>query len=149
MQCATSGATKICGEDFARLDDWNCLFLRHAANEFIRDFSSDSNEQIDWPQIPQAWMGLTPMIALSIWIIIYEIIYIPQMQKKSKNETERLTMEQRFKIGIVMSVMCMVVGGLTEMKRRDSALAHGTLESPLTVALLVPQFALKPLLQLP
>ncbi|KAM0991352.1 hypothetical protein ACFX2C_009741 [Malus domestica] len=75
MQCATSGATKICGEDFACLDDWNCLFLRHAANEFIRDFSSDSNEQIDWPQIPQAWMGLTPMIALSIWIIIYEIIY--------------------------------------------------------------------------
>ena len=28
-------------------------------------------------QIPPAWMGLTPIIALSIWIIIYEIMYIP------------------------------------------------------------------------
>ncbi|KAB2630598.1 protein NRT1/ PTR FAMILY 2.8-like [Pyrus ussuriensis x Pyrus communis] len=92
-------------------------------------------------QIPPAQMGLTPMIAPSTWIIIYEIISIPQMQKRSKSETGRLTMEQRFKIGIVMSILCMVVGGLTEMKHRDSALAHGTLESPITVALLVPQFA--------
>ncbi|CAN6576257.1 unnamed protein product [Malus baccata var. baccata] len=72
---------------------------------------------------------------------------IPQMQKRSKNETGRLTMEQRFKIGIVMSVLRMVVGGLTEMKRRDSALAHGTLESPITVALLVPQFTLSGLIE--
>ncbi|CAN6723979.1 unnamed protein product [Malus baccata var. baccata] len=98
-------------------------------------------------QIPPAWMGLTPMIALSIWIIIYESIYVPQMQKRGKNETGRLTMEQRFKIGIVISVLCMVVAGLTEMKRRDSALAHGTLESPITVALLVPQFALSGLIE--
>ncbi|CAB4284608.1 unnamed protein product [Prunus armeniaca] len=98
-------------------------------------------------QIPPAWMGLAPMIALSIWIIIYESLYIPQMQKRNKNESGRLTMEQRFKIGIVMSVLCMVVAGLTEMKRRNSALKHGTFESPITVALLVPQFALSGLIE--
>ena len=47
----------------------------------------------------------------------------------------------------MMLVMCMVVGGLTEMKRRDSALALGTIESPKTVALLVPQFALSGLIE--
>lgn len=36
-------------------------------------------------EIPPAWMGLTPMIALSIWIIIYESIYIPRMQKRNND----------------------------------------------------------------
>lgn len=98
-------------------------------------------------EIPPAWMGLTPMIALSIWIIIYESIYIPRMQKRNNDESGRLTMETRFQIGIVMSVLCMVVAGLTEMKRRNSALENRSFESPITVALLMPQFALSGLIE--
>ncbi|PRQ43107.1 putative proton-dependent oligopeptide transporter family, major facilitator superfamily [Rosa chinensis] len=98
-------------------------------------------------EIPPAWMFLTQMIALSIWIIIYECIYIPWIQKRNNDESGRLTMETRFKVGIVMSILCMVVAGLTEMKRRNSALENGSFESPITVALLVPQFALSGLIE--
>ncbi|KAL4606624.1 hypothetical protein ACB092_09G116700 [Castanea dentata] len=72
-------------------------------------------------QIPPAWMGLKPMIALSTWTCIYEGVYVPLMQKRAK-KNKRLTMEQRIMIGIVMAILCMM--------------------SPITMALLVPKFAL-------
>nr|POE83805.1 protein nrt1/ ptr family 2.8 [Quercus suber] len=90
-------------------------------------------------QIPPAWMGLIHMIDLSTWIRIYERVYVPLTQKRAKKD-KRMTMEQRIMIGIVMAILCMLVAGFIEMKRRDSALKHGSFESPITVALLVPQF---------
>ncbi|KAL6138782.1 hypothetical protein ACLB2K_064061 [Fragaria x ananassa] len=98
-------------------------------------------------EMPPAWIGLVPMIALSIWIIIYESMYIPWIKKRKNDETGRLTMETRFRVGIVMSILCMVVAGLTEMKRRKSALENRSFQSPITVALLVPQFALAGLIE--
>lgn len=76
-------------------------------------------------QIPPAWMGLIPLIALSTWTCIYEGVYVPLMQKRAK-KNKRLTIEQRIMIGIVMAILCMMVAGFIEMKRRDSTLNHGS-----------------------
>ncbi|KAI4356526.1 hypothetical protein L6164_000544 [Bauhinia variegata] len=97
-------------------------------------------------KVPPAWMGLMPMITLSIWIYLYEKIYIPWTMKSDKKE-KRLSIETRIKTGIVFSFACMVVGGLVEVQRRGAALRHGTFESPLSIWWLVPQFALSGLVE--
>lgn len=91
--------------------------------------------------IPPAWMGITSMIALSIWILIYEKIYIPISKKILKNPT-RLHMKQRISIGMIMSIVCMIVAGFVEVKRRSLALKRGLFDSPLHVTALLPQFML-------
>ncbi|EEF52112.1 protein NRT1/ PTR FAMILY 2.8 [Ricinus communis] len=97
-------------------------------------------------QVPPGWMGLTSMIALSIWIYIYERIYVPKA-KKLAGKDKRLTMPQRIKTGIVMSILCMLVAGFVEKKRRESALRNGTFASPITIAALLPQFVLSGLIE--
>ncbi|EPS58838.1 hypothetical protein M569_15975, partial [Genlisea aurea] len=93
--------------------------------------------------IPPAWMGISSMVALSIWILVYEKLYIPvtQTAMKKKKDT-RLTMYQRILIGITMSVLCMVSAGAVERRRRTLAISRGSYVSPLHVAALLPQFAL-------
>ena len=92
-------------------------------------------------KVPPGWMNLTSMIALSIWIYIYERVYIPLVRKITK-KPPRLSMRQRIRIGILLSILCMLVAAIVEKKRRASALKHGLFISPLSVALLMPQFAL-------
>lgn len=92
-------------------------------------------------EVPPSWVSLVPMIALAIWIIIYETFYVPLTNKIMK-QPKRLTMHQRINIGIVMSILCMVVAGILERKRRHSSLQHHTFTSPITFAWLLPQFML-------
>ncbi|KAL3845998.1 hypothetical protein ACJIZ3_003401 [Penstemon smallii] len=91
--------------------------------------------------IPPAWLGITSMISLSIWIFIYEQIYIPNAKRILKRES-KLTMQQRITVGIITSILCMVVAGIVEEKRQESALKRGTFVSPLHVVALIPQFML-------
>ncbi|CAI0427342.1 unnamed protein product [Linum tenue] len=93
-------------------------------------------------EIPPAWMGLSSMICLSIWIFIYERIYLPIAKRKSKKEDKRMTMRQRINTGIVMAILCMVVAATVEKKRRSLALKHASFVSPLSIFVLLPQFAL-------
>ena len=92
-------------------------------------------------KIPPGWMNLISMIALSFWIYIYECIYIP-LTKKITKRAARLSLGQRIRIGILLSILCMVVAAIVERKRRDSALRVGSFVSPTSFALLLPQFAL-------
>ncbi|XP_040985848.1 protein NRT1/ PTR FAMILY 2.8 [Juglans microcarpa x Juglans regia] len=92
-------------------------------------------------KVPPGWMNIAPMIALSIWIFIYERVYIVQAKKLTERD-RRLTMQQRISTGIVMSILCMLVAGVIEKKRREAALRHGSFISPLSFALLLPQFVL-------
>lgn len=92
-------------------------------------------------KVPPGWMNLISMIALSFWIYIYECIYIPLMKRTGKSAI-RLTMGQRIRIGIVLSIVCMLVAAIVEKKRRDSALRHDSFISPVSFGLLLPQFAL-------
>ncbi|XP_023544027.1 protein NRT1/ PTR FAMILY 2.8-like [Cucurbita pepo subsp. pepo] len=91
-------------------------------------------------QIPPAWMSLTPMIALSIWIYIYEKFV--EFMKKKNHKNKRFSMKTRIEIGIVMSVICMVVAGILENVRRNSAVENKSFVSPLHVWMLIPEFAL-------
>lgn len=96
--------------------------------------------------IPPGWMGLTSMIALSIWVFIYEFIFI-RLAKKLTGRDKRLTVAQKITIGIVLSILCMLVAAIVEKQRRDSALKHGSFASPITVGLLLPQFILSGLVE--
>ncbi|XP_061364607.1 protein NRT1/ PTR FAMILY 2.8-like [Gastrolobium bilobum] len=92
-------------------------------------------------KIPPGWMNLISMIALSLWIYIYECIYIP-LARKTRKRTTRLTIRQRIRIGILLSILCMLVAAVVEKKRRDLALRFDSFISPMSFVLLLPQFAL-------
>ncbi|XP_051116838.1 protein NRT1/ PTR FAMILY 2.8 [Andrographis paniculata] len=91
--------------------------------------------------IPPGWIGITSMVTLTIWILIYEQLYIRIVKKVVKRDS-RLTMQQRISVGIIMSILCMFVAGTVEKHRRASAVKNGTFSSPLHVTFLFPQFAL-------
>ncbi|XP_065860864.1 protein NRT1/ PTR FAMILY 2.8 [Euphorbia lathyris] len=97
-------------------------------------------------EVPPAWMGLTSMIALSTWILIYEISSI-HLAKRSTRKPSRLSFHQRIGIGIFMSILCMIVAAIVEKERRGAALKHGTFVSPKSVAWLLPQFVLSGLVE--
>ncbi|GAB2289666.1 hypothetical protein Dimus_023973 [Dionaea muscipula] len=94
--------------------------------------------------IPPAWIGLTSMVALSIWILIYERVLIPLLQKLKHN---RISIKERIRIGIVMSIACMVAAGFVERQRRGEALKTGSFVSPLSVFALAPQLVLSGLIE--
>ncbi|GMH16975.1 hypothetical protein Nepgr_018816 [Nepenthes gracilis] len=97
--------------------------------------------------VPPAWIGLTSMVALSIWILIYERVLIPLLHKYKKTDDARLSVKQRIRIGIIMSIACMLVAAFVEKQRRQAALKKGSFESPLGVGFLAPQLVLSGLIE--
>ncbi|CAD5332940.1 unnamed protein product [Arabidopsis thaliana] len=92
-------------------------------------------------QVPAGWMNLVSMITLAIWISLYECVIIP-IVKQITGRKKRLTLKHRIEIGIVMGIICMIVAGFQEKKRRASALKNGSFVSPVSIVMLLPQFAL-------
>ncbi|TYH89538.1 hypothetical protein ES332_D01G269000v1 [Gossypium tomentosum] len=97
-------------------------------------------------KIPPGWMGLSPMIALSIWISTYEILWVLQT-KRLTGKAKRLTMTQRINIGLISAMACSIVASFIEKKRRTAALKHGSFKSPMSILMLLPQFALSGLVE--
>ncbi|OVA00321.1 Proton-dependent oligopeptide transporter family [Macleaya cordata] len=97
---------------------------------FIRDF-----------HIPPGSMGISSMLALSIWVPTYERFLLPLSRKMTK-DGRGITLRHRLGAGIVMSILCMMVAGVVEGKRRAVALKHKTFISPMSFAWLLPQFIL-------
>ncbi|CAN1179910.1 Protein NRT1/ PTR FAMILY 2.8 [Linum perenne] len=89
--------------------------------------------------VPPGWAGLMSMVTLSIWILTYERILMP-MGKRITGKSWRMTISKRIKIGILLSILGMVIAGNVERKRRDMALAAGEFVSPVSFAVLIPQF---------
>ncbi|PNS98908.1 hypothetical protein POPTR_016G103200v4 [Populus trichocarpa] len=118
-----------------------CFITMDQMNTFGLMQAIQSNNKIHNFKIPPGWMGLSSMICLSTWIFIYEQIYLPFAKKRSKKNV-RLTMRQRINTGIVMAILCMVVAGIVEKNRRETALKQGSLLSPQSILLLLPQFSL-------
>ncbi|KAL2321933.1 hypothetical protein Fmac_026312 [Flemingia macrophylla] len=92
-------------------------------------------------KVPPGWMNLSSMVALSVWIYIYECVYIPLVRKVTE-KPPRLTMVQRIRIGILLSILCMLVAAMVEKKRREAALKHDSFISPISFVMLLPQFVL-------
>ncbi|KAJ0982827.1 hypothetical protein J5N97_011082 [Dioscorea zingiberensis] len=91
-------------------------------------------------QIPAGSIGVITLLAVTLFIPIYDQLLVPLARRFTKLESG-ITLLQRQGVGMVIAVFSMVVSGLVEVKRRKSALAHGGM-SPLSVMWLAPQFIL-------
>ncbi|KAI3759333.1 hypothetical protein L6452_07074 [Arctium lappa] len=98
-------------------------------------------------KIPPGWVSETAMITLSIWIFIYEGVYIPTLKKIFKREARLLTTGMRVRIGIIMSIFCMVTAGIIERKRRNSAVNNHSYVAPIHIWWIIPQFMLSGLIE--
>ncbi|XP_026664527.1 protein NRT1/ PTR FAMILY 2.11-like isoform X2 [Phoenix dactylifera] len=77
-------------------------------------------------EIPAASFNVFAMLALTVWIPIYDRILAPWLQRATGKEGG-LTLLQRMGIGIVLSVVAMIVSGLVEERRRSYAIHRPTL----------------------
>ncbi|GJN16945.1 hypothetical protein PR202_gb03974 [Eleusine coracana subsp. coracana] len=91
-------------------------------------------------EIPAGTVTSISLIALTVFIAIYDRIIVPFARQFSGLEGG-ITLLQRQGVGLVISPLSMVVAGLVECKRRNSALSNGGI-SPMTVLWLAPQLVL-------
>lgn len=82
-------------------------------------------------QIPAASITVFAMLALTIWVPIYDRILVPRLRRITGKEGG-LTLLQRMGIGIVLSIVAMVISGLVEERRRSYALHRPNLGITLT-----------------
>lgn len=89
-------------------------------------------------QIPPGSINVIAMLAIGIWVPIYDRFLVPALRKITKHE-DGFTLLQRMGIGLVFSVFAMVVAGLVEQKRREAANFHN---QTLSVFWLAPQLVM-------
>lgn len=94
-------------------------------------------------QIPPGSLTVISMITIGLWIPFYDRIMVPSLRKVTKLDGG-ITLLQRVGIGIIFSISSMIVAGIIEKMRRESALAHGSTDgtAPLSVMWLAPQLIL-------
>ncbi|XP_008796703.2 protein NRT1/ PTR FAMILY 2.13-like [Phoenix dactylifera] len=94
-------------------------------------------------EIPSASVPIVALLALALFIPIYDQIFVPVARRLSGMESG-ISLLQRQGVGIVIAASSMVVAGLVERMRRGAALADGGLygSSPLSAAWLAPQLVL-------
>ncbi|KAI4328371.1 hypothetical protein L6164_020729 [Bauhinia variegata] len=71
-------------------------------------------------QIPAGSIVVVSFITIGFFVPIYDRIIVPTLRKITKHEGG-ITLLQRIGIGMVFSILSMVVAGLVERARRDSA----------------------------
>ncbi|PKA60982.1 putative peptide/nitrate transporter [Apostasia shenzhenica] len=76
-------------------------------------------------EIPAGSFSIFSLLALTLWIPIYDRIVVPWIRKLTKKE-EGITMLQRMGTGIVLSIIAMLVAGAVEEQRRRFAQHHPT-----------------------
>ncbi|XBI31056.1 hypothetical protein VPH35_054677 [Triticum aestivum] len=91
-------------------------------------------------EIPAGSVISISLIALTAFLPIYDRILVPIARRFTRVESG-ITLLQRQGIGLVISPISMVVAGLVEHKRRNSALSNGG-KSPMSVLWLAPQLIL-------
>ncbi|XP_010683278.2 protein NRT1/ PTR FAMILY 2.12 [Beta vulgaris subsp. vulgaris] len=89
-------------------------------------------------QIPPGSIGIISMLAIGVWVPIYDRFLVPSLRKITKHE-HGFTLLQRMGIGLVFSIISMVVAGLVEQKRRNTANIH---HQRLSIIWLVPQLVM-------
>ncbi|XP_020088389.1 protein NRT1/ PTR FAMILY 2.13-like [Ananas comosus] len=94
-------------------------------------------------QIPIASAGAISYVALTVFVLIYDRFLVPMITKITKIEGG-ITLLRRQAIGIVIFSAAMVVSGIVEHRRRETALSHGGTSgiSPMSVFWLAPQLIL-------
>ncbi|GMY13568.1 Protein NRT1/ PTR FAMILY 2.9 [Fagus crenata] len=100
-------------------------------------------------KVPAASYAVFTMLTVSLWIPIYDRVFVPSLQKRTGKEGG-ISLLQRMGIGIVLSALTMLASGLVEEKRRNLALTMPTLGvapkggaiSSMSGLWLIPQLAL-------
>jgi dipeptide/tripeptide permease len=100
-------------------------------------------------KVPAASYAVFTMLTVSLWIPIYDRVFVPSLQKRTGKDGG-ISLLQRMGIGIVLSALTMLVSGLVEEKRRNLALTMPTLGvapkggaiSSMSGLWLIPQLAL-------
>uniref|UniRef100_A0A7N0VFR9 Uncharacterized protein n=1 Tax=Kalanchoe fedtschenkoi TaxID=63787 RepID=A0A7N0VFR9_KALFE len=100
-------------------------------------------------EVPGASYSVVIMIAMTIWIPIYDQVIVPALRKYTKQEGG-MTLLKKIGIGMALTIVCTLVSGLVETKRRTVALTKPTLGldskghaiSSFSALWLVPQLAL-------
>ncbi|KAK8320764.1 hypothetical protein V6Z12_A12G058200 [Gossypium hirsutum] len=94
-------------------------------------------------KIPAGSVGVITLIAIAIWLPVYDGVVVAALEKVTKQEGG-ITLLQRIGIGNLFSILTMLVSGFIETERRLSALSHGGTDgiAPMTVMWLTPQLIL-------
>lgn len=79
-------------------------------------------------QIPAGSFGMFLMIALTIWVFLYDRVMLP-LASKIKGRPVRLKPIVRMGLGIVVSSISMLVAGIVEHIRRKRAINQGLLNN--------------------
>lgn len=91
-------------------------------------------------EIPAGTVISISFVALTLFIPIYDRLLVPMARRFTGMESG-ITLLQRQGVGLVISPISMVVAGIVERKRRNSALSNGGI-SPMSVFWLAPQLVL-------
>ncbi|KAJ0075907.1 hypothetical protein Patl1_34254 [Pistacia atlantica] len=83
-------------------------------------------------QIPAGSFGMFTVIALAIWVVLYDRAILP-LASKIKGKPVRLGVKLRMGIGLFLSCLGMVVSGIVENARRRKAIREGYLNNPRAV----------------
>lgn len=73
-------------------------------------------------KIPAASYSIFNMIGLTIWIPFYDRVLVPRLRKITGKEGG-ITILQKMGFGMVLGIVTMIVSGIVETNRRNSALA--------------------------
>ncbi|XP_055826005.1 protein NRT1/ PTR FAMILY 1.2-like [Solanum dulcamara] len=79
-------------------------------------------------QIPAGSFGMFLMIALTVWVFLYDRVMLP-LASKIKGRPVRIKPIVRMGLGIFVSCMSMVVSGIVEHVRRKRAINEGLLNN--------------------
>ncbi|KHN48656.1 Putative peptide/nitrate transporter [Glycine soja] len=74
-------------------------------------------------KIPAASYTIFQMLSLTIWLPIYDRILVPSLQRVTKKEGG-ITVLQRMGFGMFLSILCTMVSGVVEERRRTLALTN-------------------------
>ncbi|CAO2818643.1 unnamed protein product [Amaranthus hypochondriacus] len=77
-------------------------------------------------QVPAASYAIFPMLAMTIWIPIYDRIIVPKLRKITGKENG-ITVLQKIGIGLVLIVITLILSGFVENRRRVEALSKPNL----------------------
>ncbi|KAI3526579.1 hypothetical protein L1887_05836 [Cichorium endivia] len=96
-------------------------------------------------EIPPGCLSVFVTVFLLISIILYDRYFVPTVRKYTKNP-RGITLLQRMTIGLVLHVIIMIIASVVESKRLSVAKDHGLIGDnqvvPLSIFILLPQFAL-------
>jgi dipeptide/tripeptide permease len=89
---------------------------------------------------PTSLVAFSPLV-LALFIPIYDKLLVPAARKFTGRESG-ITLLQRQGVGLFLASLTMVVAGISEAKRRSSAMAHGGVVTPMSALWLTPQLGL-------